>query len=311
MPDPTTPNLVLAQPIRGSDTGVWDIPVNGNTGIIDQAFGGVTTLALSSSPVTLTTSQAQNSVIRLTGTLLAHVFIFLPSIYKFWTIDNQITNSLTGFSVALVSTSVTSNLGLPPGTTDVFYDGTTVNYRNLGRVGEYWDCAATQVPSWVALCTKPPYLNCDGTSFSSATYPILFNTLGSGTLPDARGSARYSLNQGTGRLTAAVGGINGDTILASKTTQSMTLVTANLPAYTPTGGVSQVTGTGPVQGGGNTGGSSVLTAFGFGTNTTSLQALALALSGQSFTGNAQGGTSTPFGSIGTAYIGGITMIRAG
>jgi len=196
---------------------------------------------------------------------------------------------------------------MSPGATDIFYDGTTVNYRNLGRVGEYWDCAATQVPTWVALCTKAPYLNCDGTTFSSAVYPILFNTIGSATLPDARGSARYTANQGTARLSSAVGGINGDALLATKTTQSMTLVTANLPAYTPSGLNAANT-------------VSITAAQGF-TTSGSFQALvppgeanigpsSFAVPAQVFTGAAQGGTSTPFGSIGTAYIGGITMIRA-
>ena len=268
-------------------------------------------MALSSASVNLTSSQAQNSVIRLTGTLLANVQIFLPSIYKFWTIDNQLVNSPSSFAAVLVSTGATQAIGLPPGTQDVFYDGATVNYRNLGRVGAYWDYAASVVPTWVTLTTKPPYLNCDGTTFSSATYPVLANLLGTNTLPDSRGSARYVLNQGTARLTAAIGGINGDTFLATKTTQAAVLNLTHLPAYTPTGVVSQVTGTAPVQGGGAGGaGSTVLGALGFGTNSTTLQTMPLTLSNQSFTGNAQGGTSSPLGIVATAYIGGITMIRA-
>lgn len=307
MVDPTTPNLVLAQPIRGSDTGVWDIPVNGNTGIIDQAFGSVTTLALSSTPVTLTTSQAQNSVIRLTGTLLASVPIFLPSIYKFWTIDNQLTNSPSSFYAVLSSTSTLSGAGCPPGIQDFFYDGTTVSFKNLGRIGEYWDYAGTQVPSWVNATTKPPYLNCDGTTFSSATYPILANLLGGNTLPDARGNARYSLNQGTGRLTAAVGGIDGNTILANKTTQSVTLGTSNLPAYTPSGTNAATTVTiQAAQGFTTSGAFQALVPPGLG----NIGPSSYTAPAQPFTGNPQGGTSTPFGSIGTAYIGGITMIRA-
>lgn len=313
MPDPTTPNLVLAQPIRGSDTGTWDIPVNGNTGIIDQAFGSVTTLALSSASVNLTSSQAQNSVIRLTGTLLANVQIFLPSIYKFWTIDNQLVNSPSSFAAVLVSTGTTQAIGLPPGTQDVFYDGATVNYRNLGRVGAYWDYAAAVVPTWVTLTTKPPYLNCDGTTFSSATYPILANLLGGNTLPDARGNTRYTLNQGTARLSSAVGGIDGNTILANKTTQTNTLVNANLPAYTPSGGITGVplAKVGVSTGFAGGGATQALVPNGSGNQGNDITtAIPLIIGTLAFSGSAQGGTSTPFGSIGTAYIGGITMIRA-
>jgi hypothetical protein len=205
MADPTTVNTSLAVPVRGTDTGTWDTPVNGNFTSIDAMMGGVTTVALTSSPVTLLSSQALVNVIRLTGTLTSSaVTITLPGIYKSWTIDNQIVNSPSSFAVTLVSTSGTSIIGCPPGTQDVFYDGTTVNYRNLGRVGEYWDYAASVVPTWVTASTKPPYLNCNATTFSSATYPILANLLGTTTLPDSRGRVRAVLNQGTARLNSVI-----------------------------------------------------------------------------------------------------------
>jgi hypothetical protein len=302
MPDPTTTNLVMAQPIRGTDVGTWDVPVNGNTGIIDQAFGSVTTLALSSSPINLTSSQAQNAIIRLTGTITANVPIFLPSIYKFWTIDNQITNSPSSFCAILISTTSSGQgIGLPPGTQDVFYDGAAVNYRNLGNVGGYWDYVGTTIPSWVSACTKLPYLNCDGTTFSSATYPILSNLLGGNTLPDSRGRMRAVLNQGTGRMTSTGGGVDGNTLLASGGSQSATLITANLPPYTPTGtinttvsqnGVANISG--PIQFGGTGSGGNLI-------NPTAVS---------SFTGVAQGGTSTPVATVPPAYVGGLTMIRA-
>src|SRR5882724_7353319 len=105
MVDPTTVNTSLAIPIRGTDVGTWDLPANGNFTAIDSMFGGVTTIALSSQNVTLLSSQAQNAVIRLTGNLLASVAIVLPSIYKGWTIDNQILNSPASFYAILSSTS--------------------------------------------------------------------------------------------------------------------------------------------------------------------------------------------------------------
>jgi hypothetical protein len=206
MADPTTVNTSLAVPVRGTDTGTWDVPVNGNFTSIDSMMGGVTTIALTSSPVTLLTSQALVNVIRLTGTLTSSaVTITLPGIYKSWTIDNQIVNSPSSFAVTLISTSGTSIIGCPPGTQDVFYDGTTVNYRNLGRVGEYWDYAASVVPTWVTASTKPPYLNCNATTFSSATYPILANLLGTTTLPDSRGRVRATMDQGTTRISGVIG----------------------------------------------------------------------------------------------------------
>ena len=208
MADPTTANTSMSVPIRGSDVGTWDVPVNGNFNILDSMFGGVATVALTNSPVTLTSSQAQSSIIRFTGTLSANVAVTLPGIYKFWTIDNQIVNSPSSFCVTLVSTSAGSVIGCPPGTQDVFYDGTSVNYKNLGQMGEYWDYAGTTVPTWVTNSTKPPYLNCNATTFSSATYPILANFLGTTTLPDSRGRARYAADAGTARITAVIGAPN-------------------------------------------------------------------------------------------------------
>src|SRR5258705_909922 len=234
MVDPTTVNTSLAVPIRGTDVGTWDLPVNGNFNSIDAMMGGVTTVALSTTSVTLATSQALVNIIRVTGTLLSNVSITLPGIYKSWTVDNQIVNSPSSFAVTLISTSGASIIGLPPGPQDVFYDGSNVNYRNLGRIGEYWDYVGTTVPSWVTLSSKPPYLNCDGAVFSSATYPVLANLLRTTTKPDARARYRATLNQTTSRITSS-GGVDGDTAYASGGIQnkSIKLGSSNLPASIP------------------------------------------------------------------------------
>jgi len=208
MVDPTTVNTSLAIPIRGSDVGTWDLPVNGNFNIIDNMFGGVTTIILTNVNVTLLSSQAQASVIRLTGTLTGNVNIVMASIFKGLRFDNQLLNSLSSFCAFAATAGSTYFAGIPPGVTDMFYDGTKIDYANLGKVGEYWDCATATVPSWVAQSSKPPYLICNGTTFSSGTYPVLANTLGSTTTPDARGRVRMMSNLGTGRVTV----FNGDTL---------------------------------------------------------------------------------------------------
>lgn len=231
----TSPNIGLDLPARGSNVGVWDTPVNGDFTIIDQAFGSVTTIAVSSTPVTLSTSQAQSAVIRFTGTLISNVPITLASVYKFWTIDNQITNSPSSFCLVMASTSLGVTIGLPPGVQDIFYDGTNIRYKNLGKLGEYWDYAGGAVPSWVSFSTVPPYLNCNGSAFSSATYPQLFNLLGAATLPDSRGRNRFTLNQGTGRLTTAGAGIDGNNNLSVGGNNGITLASSQIPTLTSSG----------------------------------------------------------------------------
>src|SRR6266446_1746459 len=217
MVDPTTVNTSLAIPIRGTDVGTWDLPVNGNFVAIDSMFGGIATVALSSQTVTLLSSQAQCSIIRLTGTLLSNVAIVLPSIFKSWTVDNQITNSPSSFAVTFNTSTV--QLGIPPGANDIlFQDGTNIHYKNMGKIGEYWDYAAISVPTWVTSgIPANPYLLCNGTTFSSATYPVLANILGTTTLPDARGRVRIAMNAGTGRTT----GVIADTIFTGGGDQNL------------------------------------------------------------------------------------------
>lgn len=305
MADPTTVNTSMSVPIRGTDVGVWDVPVNGNFTSLDAMMGGVTTVALTSSPVTLLTSQALVNIIRLTGTLTSSsVTVTLPGIYKSWTLDNQIVNSPSSFAVTLISTSGTSIIGCPPGTQDVFYDGTTVNYRNLGRIGEYWDYAAATVPTWVTASTKPPYLNCNATTFSSATYPILANLLGTITLPDSRGRSRATLNQTTGRINSSNGGVDGNTAYAAGGVDNVTLGTSQIPSHTHGTNDPGHTHNVPVNNGSggfaDTSGSAhagSLGSFNVATSATGIGIL-----------NTGGGAS--FATISPTYIGGITMIRA-
>jgi len=124
------------------------------------------------------------------------------------------------------------------------------------------------------------------------------------TLPDARGRILAALddmgNSAAGRLTVTYLGVGATTIGAVGGAQSSTLITANLPAYTPSGSVG-ITDPGhthpispsPFAGGGAgpnlTGGSGSVQPATATLNTTGITA--------SFTGTAQGGTSTAFGNL--------------
>jgi microcystin-dependent protein len=154
-----------------------------------------------------------------------------------------------------------------------------------------------------------------GQAISRTTYSALFTmfstTYGVGdgsttfNVPDVRGRVIAGKDDMGGssanRLTAADDGLNGDTLGATGGGETQVLVTANLPAYTPTG---TVTATAP-------NGQNFATATGItGINTTgggssvftSPLANASVASG-AFTGAAQGGTSTAFGIIQPTFIG--------
>jgi microcystin-dependent protein len=151
-----------------------------------------------------------------------------------------------------------------------------------------------------------------GQAISRTTYSALFamfsTAYGSGdgsttfNIPDLRGRVLAGKDDMGGssanRLTAADDGLNGDNLGATGGIEAQTLVTANLPAYTPSGSVStSVTSTvgantvtfagsaqqalAPINTGNQGNSSAVITSVG----------------SSSFTGAAQGGSSTAFGVV--------------
>jgi microcystin-dependent protein len=108
-----------------------------------------------------------------------------------------------------------------------------------------------------------------------------------------------------GRLTSAVMTPDGNTIGATGGVQNRTLVTANLPPYTPSGSVSTtlnmdgggflVTGGGFVNIGGSGSGGFIFSGS----------------ASSSFTGSAQGGTSTPFPTISPTMLGNFILFVGG
>jgi len=153
------------------------------------------------------------------------------------------------------------------------------------------------------------YLFCFGQSLLRTDYAALFTAIGTtygaadGThfsLPDLRGRVPAGKDDMGGssanRLTAADDGLNGDTLGATGGGETQTLVTANLPAYTPSGSVS----------------SSSTGVNSYSTPGTNIGIGGTATGGQinvttptitsTFTGTAQGGSSTAFGVVQPTFI---------
>jgi len=253
MADPTTSNKLLAIPTRGSDSGVWDLPVNGNSNALDGILGGVTTIAFSSGTTILLTvpstgsvsagagpNQSENALIKFTGTLTGNVSVgfTLPG---FYIINNQCTVG-TSWVILQPATGTGTGVGAPPGQkVHVFFDGINMDYVNMPAVGSFMDMAVSATPPWMSICTVQPWLPCDGSVLNVNNYTALGNLLGSTFggngittfgVPDLRARYRIPLdNQGSqgaaGRITSAVSGINGTTIGAAGGSQ-------NLQAHTHT-----------------------------------------------------------------------------
>lgn len=247
MVDLTTTNILLSVPLRGSDAGTWDLPVNGNSSALDGYFGGVQPVSLTNIPVTLTAptgsptpapgpTQAQNAVLRFTGALSANVVVTLP-LPGYYIVENLTTGN---FTVTFRGVTATQVIAVEQGACQHIYnDGANVRFVNMARVGgiEIW-AGYSAIPAWVSACTVPPYLLCDGSIYSFTTYPYLGARFGSafggnGTttfgVPDLRGRVALPYD-GTGtRITTAGSGLDGQTIGASLDQQTITIARANLP----------------------------------------------------------------------------------
>jgi hypothetical protein len=90
-----SPNKNLELPGNGDYVDTWNVPANSDFTVIDKAFGSTQTYTLSSSNVTVTTTESQNLRIYLQGTLTANVNILLPAVGGMWIVDNQTTGSFT------------------------------------------------------------------------------------------------------------------------------------------------------------------------------------------------------------------------
>lgn len=320
-----TPNIQLEEPARGDDVGTWDTPVNANMTLIDKVVGAITTIGLNNSNVVLSAAQFGSKTIIFNSTLTGSVIIFFPSSFtKSYEIQN-LCSGTSAFNILLTAPTSQSGqfVSCPPGEiVDVVNDGVNIKFKNLGRVGSYWDYAGSSVPLWVSNCgtnnvgfAPVPYLNCDGSAFSSATYPALTVVLGGTTLPNSLGRFRATLNQGSGNLSSAGGNLDGNTIRATGGAQSITLAASQIPSITAANAAQSIT----VSAGGHVAFANsnwAGTAFAAGAIVSAFTAGSVG-DVTSFTGsnaitvtsnNTGGGASA---NVPPAYIGGITMIRTG
>ncbi len=296
-----TSNKGLGLPAVGGDTGAWGPPLNNNSSVLDASLGGSVTIPISSvaGALTLLASNYNNVFISFNGAITQNTVITLPAIGSFYVMQN-ITTGTSQFTVTLATTAAGSQqVGVPPyQAQDVFTDGSNVRFRGLPHIGTYWDYSGSSVPGWVAACTVPPWLNCDGTAFSSATYPYLATILGGTTLPDSRGRVRAPLNQTTSRLLSS-NGVDGNTFLAGGGLQTTTLSSLHLPQMVDPGHTHVF-----AVGTGTTTGNFVTRADNNGNNPYTSSA---AFTGITYGSSAQIGTPV----VQPTYISGLTLIRAG
>lgn len=137
----------------------------------------------------------------------------------------------------------------------------------------------------------PGYLLEDGSVYSNTLFPELFAITGSTVLRDKRGRAEIGEDAAGVNMSAANFGTT-PSLGATKIGSSFTLLTANLPAYTPAGGITN--GAISISGGVN---GAIATSTAVAAAGHSFADVGPAISpsqaASTFAGTAQGGTSTP------------------
>lgn len=135
----TTPNKGYATPVTGTEAGTWGDDLNNNVfGIVDNNLGGIVTKSLSSSNVSLNSTESQMAIARLTGTILANIQVTTSCIGFFFVenltagaFDITVTNGIAGAVVpkghSIVLADATN--GCRIGGTDSFPPGTRMTFN--------------------------------------------------------------------------------------------------------------------------------------------------------------------------------------
>ena len=218
-----TPNLGLPEPTVGDDTNAWGGLLNAATTLTDTALGGTASINMAGNAnVTATSTQAQNLILALTGTLTGNVSLFLPNAGRFFIIYNGTSGPYT----VTVATTAMSSTG-----TSVQQGQSQLVYASGGNVAAG---SSSSVPVGAGMefwGTTPPngWILAYGQSLGQATcsplYGAIGQTYGTGTggsafnAPDMRGRVAIDLDNEGGaaanRVTAAVSGITGTTLGAT------------------------------------------------------------------------------------------------
>jgi hypothetical protein len=129
-----TTNKRLEKPGNGDYTDTWNVPVNADMDVIDQALGGTTALNATGGSATLTYTQYRSLQLAITGAISAAVTYTIPSgIGGQWILKNSTTDASGGpWTVTLASGGGGTSVALPRNVAITLYsDGTNIAYSSL------------------------------------------------------------------------------------------------------------------------------------------------------------------------------------
>jgi hypothetical protein len=209
-----TTNKDLAQPVVNSTN--WDVPLNANTGVIDEALGGNTTknaTGVGTTPVTLTASEYQKLILTFSGTLTNNVIYRIPSgVGGQWVVRNATSGA---FTLTIGNVAGGTSVEITQGSKRIVYsDGTNIRFSDdvIPTIANN-----SVVYSSGGVLSGSAGLTYDGTNFAvSGTATIgtaSVTTLGvgtaaSGTAGEIRATNNITAYYSDDRLKTRLGGID-------------------------------------------------------------------------------------------------------
>lgn len=133
-----TTNKSLEKPGNGDYVDTWNVPVNADMDVLDQALGGTTALNATGGSATLTAAQYRSLQIAITGAISANVVYTIPSgVGGQWILRNGTTDATGGpWTVTLASGGGGGSQVLPRGTNvTLFSDGANIAYSSISADG--------------------------------------------------------------------------------------------------------------------------------------------------------------------------------
>lgn len=124
-----TPNKSLEKPANGDYVDTWNIPVNGDMDVIDQALGSTTFLNATGGSATLSVSQYRAMAFSVSGAMSANVTYTIPAgVGGCWIIYNNTTDATGGpWSVTFASGGGGSTITVRRAfNTTIYSDGTNI-----------------------------------------------------------------------------------------------------------------------------------------------------------------------------------------
>ena len=134
-----TTNKSIEKPGHGDYVDTWDVPVNADMDVIDQAFGGVTNLNATTGSATLSASQYRSLIILVSGAMAASAVYTVPSgVGGQWVVYNTTTDSSGGPWTITFLSGGGGSVVVPRNTiTTIVCDGTNFYTSSLGVSGTY------------------------------------------------------------------------------------------------------------------------------------------------------------------------------